>query len=342
KGLFFVAVTATLLYALLRRALADLAGLEAARREMERVERFSEALIDSLPGVLYLYDESRRFRRWNAAFERVTGYAAEEIARMHPGDFFAEADRPLVEARIAEVFATGASTVQAPFRAKDGTLTPYFFTGHRIEFDGRQCLVGVGIDVSAQERAAQELRRHAELLAEQGPLLRIAGRAARLGGWTLDLPAHTLRWSDEVCLMHDRPVGYAPTLAEGLGHFLPDDRPAIVAAMERCEREGTPYDLELRKRTATGREIWVRTIGEAVRGPDGRVVRLQGAFQDITERKVAELRIREQAALLDKAQDAIVLRDLDDEIRYWNKSAERLYGWTAEEASGRRAAALFY
>jgi PAS domain S-box-containing protein len=48
-------------------------------------------------------------------------------------------------------------------------------------------------------------------------------------------------------------------------------------------------------------------------------------------------RMAQQASLLDKAQDAIVVRDLDHRVTYWNKSAERLYGWTAEEMLGQSA-----
>jgi PAS domain S-box-containing protein len=55
-------------------------------------------------------------------------------------------------------------------------------------------------------------------------------------------------------------------------------------------------------------------------------------MQDISERKKAEEKIREQAKLLDIAQDAIIVRDMDDKILYWNNSAERIYGWTQEEA----------
>jgi two-component system, cell cycle sensor histidine kinase and response regulator CckA len=65
-------------------------------------------------------------------------------------------------------------------------------------------------------------------------------------------------------------------------------------------------------------------------------------LRDITERQKAEERLREQAALLDQARDAIVVRDLQGRIRYWNKSAERLYRWTAEEAIGRDVRQLVY
>nr|WP_226894610.1 GAF domain-containing protein [Luteolibacter marinus] len=60
------------------------------------------------------------------------------------------------------------------------------------------------------------------------------------------------------------------------------------------------------------------------------------------DRQVADARIREQASLLDKARDAILVRGIDHRISYWNKSAERLYGWTATEAMGRSARELLY
>ncbi|NJD53663.1 MAG: PAS domain S-box protein [Candidatus Methanoperedens sp.] len=64
--------------------------------------------------------------------------------------------------------------------------------------------------------------------------------------------------------------------------------------------------------------------------------------KDVTERKKAEKQIQEQAALLDKARDAIGVRDMEHHLTYWNKGAQRLYGWTAEEAIGKNADRLIY
>ena len=60
------------------------------------------------------------------------------------------------------------------------------------------------------------------------------------------------------------------------------------------------------------------------------------------ERRQVEDMLRQQASLLDKAKDAIFVRDLDHNITYWNKSAEGLYGWTAKEAKGRKASELLH
>ncbi len=85
------------------------------------------------------------------------------------------------------------------------------------------------------------------------------------------------------------------------------------------------------------------------RRPIGRAEFILSTLRIFSSRAAAELdrqqvdaRVREQAALLDKAQDAIIVRDLDHRISYWNKSAERLYGWTAAEAVGRSIAELLY
>ncbi|MFZ3166859.1 MAG: PAS domain S-box protein [Candidatus Methanoperedens sp.] len=64
--------------------------------------------------------------------------------------------------------------------------------------------------------------------------------------------------------------------------------------------------------------------------------------KDVTERKKAEKQIQEQVALLDKARDAIAVRDVEHRLIYWNKGAQRLYGWTAEEAIGKNADMLVY
>lgn len=143
-----------------------------------------------------------------------------------------------------------------------------------------------------------EQRRTHERLAERLALANIAGRVARLGAWTIDLPERKLTWSDENCAIHDVPPGYRPTLEEGLSLFAAEHREHVVRLVDACARDGTAYEFEVPKFTARGRSIWVRSIGEAVRDSTGRIVRLQGAFQDITERKRAEQELRQKDALL--------------------------------------------
>jgi PAS domain S-box-containing protein len=173
-------------------------------------------------------------------------------------------------------------------------------------------------------------------------LVRIAGYVAGLGGWIIDLAGSRISWSDEVCAIHEVAPGTSPTLDEAINYYAPEWRGTVTAAFDDCALNGTPFDLEMEVIGAKGRRSWVRAIGVPVRDEAGAIVRVQGAFQDINERKKAELKMREHAALLDKARDAIMVRDLANRITFWNKSAERLYGWSAQEALGQPAESLLY
>jgi PAS domain S-box-containing protein len=169
KGFAFVAATTLLLYLLLtrmvravERTLEALEGKEQERsfeaKERLRAQEFADGLLEALPGIFYFYDEHGRFLRWNDDFLAVSGYSADEVARMHPLEFFEGADRELVQARIGDVFEKGEASVEASFRAKDGRLIPYFFTGKRVSIDGNPCLVGVGLDITQRKQAEDALR----------------------------------------------------------------------------------------------------------------------------------------------------------------------------------------
>ena len=105
---------------------------------------------------------------------------------------------------------------------------------------------------------------------------------------------------------------------------------------------GKVWKGELKNRAKDGSVYWVDTTIIPFLDVDGKPYQYVAIRHDITQRKLGEKRIAEQAALLDEARDAIMVRDLDETIVYWNKGAELLYGWTAAEAIGRRAQELLF
>ncbi len=123
---------------------------------------FAETTINSLPGIFYLFDMEGRFIRWNENFERVSGYSSDEILQMHPRDFFDGTDKEMLEKRINEVFTKGESTAEGNFVSKDGTRTPYLFTGKQIFLDEQRCVLGMAVDISQRIKAEAALRQSEE------------------------------------------------------------------------------------------------------------------------------------------------------------------------------------
>jgi len=140
------------------RNIAEMENRKQAERSALNERLFSDNMIESMPGILYFYDDQGRILRWNRNFETVTGYSGAEIAAMHPLEFFASHEKDAVRDRIAEVFASGDSWIEASFLAKNGTTIPYYFTGRRVDYEGAPCLVGVGVDISERKRAEEALR----------------------------------------------------------------------------------------------------------------------------------------------------------------------------------------
>lgn len=133
----------------------------------------------------------------------------------------------------------------------------------------------------ARKERVDALRRSEDFLARTNAL-------AGVGGWQVELPSNTIYWSDETCRIHGFAPGHVPDLSTAIDFYLPHARSVILAAIEQAMAGGPGWDLELPLRRVDGREIWVRTAGAAER-VDGQVVRLVGAFQDVTDR-VTQLR----------------------------------------------------
>ncbi|MEX2581447.1 MAG: PAS domain S-box protein [Verrucomicrobiales bacterium] len=161
-------------------------------------EAFSEQVVNSLPGVFFLFDESGRFLRWNRNFEIVAGKSAEELSRRHLLDFIRSEDRERMVRAVRGVFGEREADleIEAGFVAENGVATPYLFTGRKIEFDGRACLIGTGIDISRRKAAETARDRLFNLSSDLLCIIGFDGYFKQLNpAWE-----RTLGWRKEVLL----------------------------------------------------------------------------------------------------------------------------------------------
>ena len=186
---------------------------------------------------------------------------------------------------------------------------------------------------------ATEIEQVKRRLEERDRLLAIAARVIHLGGWTVDLADGLVHLSDQVCAIHELPSGSTLTGEQAVKFYAPEWRPVIDAAFAACASQGIPYDLELEIITAKGRRIAVREIGEAVRGPDGKIERVHGAFQDLSALREAEASAERIGArlvrTLEHVTDAFYTLDREWRYTYVNAEAERIQGKTRAELIGK-------
>jgi len=155
----------------LRAVKHQMVKLRQIIRHLDRENRYFEMLIDSLPGVFYVFDENLHFHRWNMNVERVTGYSPSEIRQMSILDLFEGEDKVRMREVLYDVFTrdesepreAGEGNVEANLVGKSGISIPHIFTGVSTKIDGVSYLLGMGLDIS-EIKEAQEALKESEAL----------------------------------------------------------------------------------------------------------------------------------------------------------------------------------
>jgi len=166
------------------------------------------------------------------------------------------------------------------------------------------------VDITARKRAEEALRLSNALMEESQAV-------ARVGGWEFNLDTNALYWTREVYRIHETsPDDYHPSVDTAVDFYMPESRALLDDALQFAMDQGQGFDLELEVLTAKGTQIDVRATGSATL-ENGRVVRLSGILQDITERKQYELSLkeaREKAELATQSKGQF-LANMSHEIR---------------------------
>jgi PAS domain S-box-containing protein len=272
----------------------DITERKKAEHKLIDEKELSESIINSLPGVFYLYDENGKFLRWNTNFVEVSGYTGEEISKMHPLDFFDDDEKALLDARIGQVFSEGKAEVEAHFRSKNGKKTLYYFNGRRIDFEGRVCLIGMGIDITERKQARETIQQ-----AQEDYRSIFENAIDGIYQTTPDGRFITANQAMATMLGFDSAEELMNSVKDINEELYVDskDRDRVKALIESNTQQ-TGFEFRLHKKNHE--VIWVRANERAVKDKKGRTLYFEGMLENITERKIAEDKLKSQFEELQK------------------------------------------
>lgn len=278
---------------------AQLEELKQTQEDLLREKVFVEAVLEGIPGYLYVYDDQGALVRWNKKHETMTGYSAEELAQMTLAKWFEGDDAVRVAAAVAEVFSTGYGEVEAHLLIKGGEKLHIHSNGVRLIFDGKTYFTGVGMDITERKRA------EAALASSEAQLKTLVETIPDLI-WLKNPEGVYLSCNT----MFEKFFGAKKTdiigksdydfVSKEMADFFREKDKAAIAAGKACVNE------EWLTFASDGHTVLVETIKVPMYDAGGALIGVLGIARDITERVRHEQEILRDAQLATRVQNALL------------------------------------
>ena len=335
-------------------AASDITKRKEAEEALRLSNLYNRSLIEASLDPLVTIGRDGKITDVNGATEQVTGYSRNELIGTDFSDYFTEP----VEARAGyqQVFIDGeVRDYPLEIQHKDGHITPVLYHASVYRDENRK-VIGVfaaarditerkkieaklketldNLDKLVKERTA-ELQTAYDSLKKSEKSLAEAQEMAHVGNWERDFASNEYSWSDEMYRIFGlKPQESKVNYHTFLNYVHPDDRDYIDNAVKEALK-GKPLDINFRIILANGEERIVHAKAEVVFDEKNNPVRIRGTTQDITEHRKAEERIQNLANVVESSTEAIITKSFDGVITSWNKGAEQVYGYSAEEVLGK-------
>jgi len=306
---FFIVngVAVSVLSGLLRRTLA--------KAEINR--RLLDSVVSGTSDAVFVKDLQGRYQLHNTAVARFVGMPSNAITGRDDFFLFPEATARDIRSRDQMIMADGKTqTIEERVTTHDGKEVVFLVTkGPVFGEAGRVSgLFGIARDITEREQAQAAIR-------SSESAMRVAQRLACVGSWDWDLQTGIPTWSEEVYLICGRDTTLAPAgYPEVQQYFTPLSWSNMAAAMKNCVSVGGSWECEAELVRPDGTHRWITARGQADVDKQGKVVRLHGTVQDVTERKLTWIQLQLSEQRLQMAIEAT-----SDGLWDWNVRSGTVY-----------------
>jgi PAS domain S-box-containing protein len=306
--------------------------LQRSLRESEA--KYRTVVEQSLQGIVIAQGPPIRLVFANPAMAKILGYTPDELTSLSPKETEGLV-HPEDRAVFFGCFSDRLQGKPAPPRyeirgiCKDGETHWLDFSANRIEYHGQPAVQATFVDITEHKKAEEALR-------ESEARLKDAQALGLIGSWEFDVESGRIAWSDQTYRLYERdPALDPPTAEEEATYYSPEQALRLREYARRAIAEGADFRYDLEADLPSGRHVFYSAMMHPIKDAHGRVVKLFGTVQDITERKRAEEALGESEAryrtLFDSASDAIFIHDMGRNFLEVNQVACERLGYSRDE-----------